>query len=248
MSGTEKPKIIFSLPCHEVATCAWSNVAKNVIPQFLQGKNVDYRILYGNEATAANIYRALQESNVKAFGGVGHGSNWLFTAQNYEVVFWTAWPDKAAYLRGKAFAPVSCLVGVQLVPWLVQQGVPAGVGEVTEYYITSNGILSFVRADTVFWVRLALGDTVERAFRVSLDTYEEEAQERERQGDTITARFLRADAQNRRLFGDKNWKMVEAPQPPQPPQPSQPPQWEEWEVELTVPQSVLKGRVRVKKV
>jgi len=107
-----------------------------------------------------------------------------------------------------------------------------------------------VRSDTVFWVRLALGDRAKDAFDISLATYEEEAKAAEQKGNVILARLLRYNAANRKFFGDPNWRLITTPppQPPQPPQPPSPPTEGEYEVEVTIPQTTLKLRVKARKI
>ena len=245
-----KPKLLFSLPSFEPATTWWTDCAKNVVPQYLQGKPVDVELLIGNQAWPDAIHERMQKDEYKALGGVGHGSNDKFTAQNYSIVYWTANRDYLRELRNKVFAPVSCLVGNALLPAMVEEGLGCGQGEITEYYVMDSGILSFVRSDTVFWVRLALGDKAKDAFDISLATYEEEAKAAEQKGNVILARLLRYNAANRKFFGDPNWRLITTPppQPPSPPQPPAPPEEGEYEVEVTIPQTTLKLRVKARKI
>jgi hypothetical protein len=104
----------------------------------------------------------------------------------------------------------------------------------------------------VFWVRLAVGDTAYQAYKVSLETYEEEAKAAESKGNIILARLLRYDAANRKFFGDGNWKLITQPPPPPPPPPPSPPSPPspsspgDYEVEVTIPETTLKLKVKVK--
>jgi hypothetical protein len=249
----EKPTILFSLPAFEPATIWWTDCAKNVIPQYLAGKPVNIDLLIGNKAVYEEIHPRMQREEYRALGGVGHGSADKFTGQNFSIIYWTQDPDYFQELKGKCFAPVSCLVGQNLVPTMVRYGLGVGIGEITEYYVTdAPGILSFVRSDTVYWVRLAVGDTAYQAYQISLQTYEEEAKAAEEKGNIILARLLRYNAANRKFFGNPNWKLITQPPPPPPPPPPSPPSPPpppspgEYEVEVTIPETTLKLKVKAK--
>jgi hypothetical protein len=133
---------------------------------------------------------------------------------------------------------------------MVQEGLGAGQGEITEYYVMDSGILSFVRSDTVFWVRLALGDRAKDAFDISLATYEEEAKAAEQKGNVVLARLLRYNAANRKFFGNPDWRLITTPPPPppSPPQPPQQPEEGEYEIEFTIPATPVKLRVKARKI
>ena len=233
--------IIFSLPCFEPATCLWSDHVKPIIKNYV--KNANIVILYGNDATPARIHQEMAKVKKGALGGVGHGNHMEFTAQNFNIVYWTARPEviKNDSIGSKLFAPVSCLVGRQLAPFMVKEGgMDASIGETIEYTLTSNGVMSFINAEMTLWKSLDEGKILGDAYNDMLKQYEVEASKAEANRDPYTARFLRLDAANRKMFGDPGFKLIDSGPSPSPgPGPS--PSGKKFRIRIKIPATVLEG-------
>ena len=106
------------------------------------------------------------------------------------------------------------------MPWLVKQGVQCTVGEITEYIFTAEKVQEkgddpeedqllkyYMYAEYVFWYRLAEGFTAGEAYRMMIREYYRQAKLAESVDDE-TAYYVRYDANNRKLFGDQNWRMI----------------------------------------
>ncbi|MEM3906331.1 MAG: hypothetical protein QXZ17_05620 [Nitrososphaerota archaeon] len=214
------PTVLFSLPDFDLATQLWSYNVKPYIRKTFEGTPVNYILLEGNAATGSNVHRTVRkiENNVKAVAGVGHGYDHIFTGQSHNVIYITSDPDtiELDFKQAEVFAPVSCLVGKLLCPFVTQKGAKSAMGEVTEYYITSAA-QAFIEAEMTFWYHLARGKTAKEAYDLMLDAYERKAKELE-SVDAVSAKYLRFNAQNRKLFGDPNYKLVKGNEPPNPPQ------------------------------
>jgi len=239
IDGT-KPTIIYALPCYEPATCMWSNAAKVIIPRELADKPINYVILYGSASTPEVIHDAMKKPDVKMLKGVGHGAPPRFTTTDNRTVYSTEDPQGLEELRGKNFSPVSCLVGLELLPTMEKHGLGAGLGETKEYIITSGAINSFVYSELSYDLWLIRGATHKEAYEAMLRKYEAEARQRELMGDVYAARLLRYDAKYRAKFGHDDWKLIETPTPPQPPQPPTPPSGRV-KVTITIPETTLEG-------
>jgi hypothetical protein len=153
---------------------------------------------------------------------VGHGWERGIVGQNDEVLLRVG-DEITPEWKKVVFAPVSCLVGKELVPWLVEQGVPAGIGEVTEYWFTAEKINPsgespeedqllkyFLYAEYTFWFRLAEGATAGEAYDAMIAEYQRQA-ELAKQVDPMTYRCLVVDLQNRKFFGDRSFRLPPSP-------------------------------------
>jgi len=223
-------KLLLIQPYYEEATYIWGSCLKELIQRGLVKTTEGYAIygLWDRDAVPEKVYQALQDPDVVGVCGLGaaHGNVCVYTGQ-YTTPIFRCGDDHNALLKGKYWNPVSCLVGVQLVPEFVQKwGVPVGVGETIEYwFVTYNGsngwendpTASFILANYAFDYALQQGRTAGEAYQEMLQAYENEAK-RWDQKDPEVAYYLRLDAQNRAFFGDPNWKLPQQPPPPPPTQ------------------------------
>jgi hypothetical protein len=211
-------KVVICAPYFEEATFLWSPFLKNWLANELKKRGVEPVVLWGNDCIPEKFAEAVKDPDVYAVDGVGHGNERTFTGQGYSELL------KVGMLLGEEwkhifFGPVSCLVGQQLVPYMVQQGVPAAVGEETEYFFTAAGTpgdgsdpaldpLEKYYHYAEYGGRLlymAEGHTAGEAYQNMLQEYERQAQEAEKV-DAETAYWLRYDAQHRKFFGDPNFR------------------------------------------
>jgi len=106
------------------------------------------------------------------------------------------------------------------MPWLVKQGVPCTVGEVDEYIFTAEKeqeqgndpeedrlLKYYLYSEYVFWYRLAEGFTAGEAFRMMIKEYYRQAR-LAKNVDDETALYVQFDADNRKFFGDQNFRLI----------------------------------------
>lgn len=212
-------KVVVCAPYFEEATFLWSPFLKNWLANELRKRGVEPIVLWGNDDVPDKFAEAVKDPDVYMVDGVGHGDERTFTGQGFSELL------KVGMLLGDEwkhifFGPVSCLVGRQLLPYLIQQGVPAGVGEETEYFFTAEGTPgdgSDPESDRLEkyylyaeyggrTLPMAEGYTAGEAYDNMLQEYERQAQEAEKV-DPETAYWLRYDAQHRKFFGDRSFKL-----------------------------------------
>jgi hypothetical protein len=214
-------KLVVVAPYFDEATSLWSPYLKGWVAGNLRARCVEPVVLWGNDAVPDKFAQALKDPDVKGVLGVGHGSETEFTGQGFSVLVKVGMPVPQEW-KDDVFAPVSCLVGRRLVPYLVQQGVPAGVGEVTEYWFTAMGtgdgsdpeqdplLRFFLYAEYMFWFKLAEGATAGEAYDAMIAEYKRQA-ELAKRVDPLTWWCLQVDWQNRQFFGDRGYRL---PLPP----------------------------------
>jgi hypothetical protein len=143
----------------------------------------------------------------------------VFTGQNYDPILKVG-DQVTDDIKRQCIAPTSCLVGKELMPWLVQHGVQCTVGEVTEYIFTAEKtqeqgndpeedrlLKYYMYAEYTFWYRLAEGFTAGEAYRMMIREYYRQAKLAE-SIDEETAFYVKYDADNRKFFGDQDWRMI----------------------------------------
>lgn len=214
-------KVLVVAPHFELATHEWFPWLTIYLKNQLEAKGVEPVILAEDDAVKEKVYEALKDPEVKALVGVGHGNENVFTGQNYDYIFVTCnYPPEL--IKGKNFAPVSCLVGAGLLPDMEVKGLGAGLGEIIEYVFYAqvgvdplhDWILAlFTKAEFSYILSLAEGKTHIEAHAIMLKEYYKNA-DMIRNDDPEIAMTLILDADNRRAFGDPNWRLVEAPTPP----------------------------------
>jgi len=222
-------KFVTELPDFETATSAWSRVAKLFINDVEEG--FEHIVLEGNNCYRANVHNALKQEGTIGISGlsVGHGNVCVTTVQNYDIDF-SCYDDANKLLKGKMFNKCSCLVGKGLLPNMVQYGLGAGCGEITEYWIyvtwhpdpRQDTTFYFVDANYEFDRELMRGKTAKEAYDAMIQKYYQYANYWQSRLPDL-AHYLRYDADNRKLFGDPNFKLPTQPPPSPPPPPPPPP-------------------------
>jgi len=215
-------KLVICAPYYEEATFLWSPFLKGWVAKELRRRCVEPVVLWGNDCVPDKFAAAMSDPDVRGVLGVGHGSEDEFTGQGYStlvkvrMVVPDAWKDDC-------FAPVSCLVGKRLLPYLIDQGVPCGLGEVTEYWFTAAGtpgdgsdpeldplLKYFLYAEYTFWYRLCEGKTAGEAYSEMIEEYKRQAEEAKKV-DVTTWWCLTVDWKNRKFFGDEEWRLPAVP-------------------------------------
>ena len=216
-------KLVVCAPYFDTATFLWSPFLKGWVANELRRRCVEPLVLWGSDCVPNKFAAAMADPDVKGVLGVGHGSENEFTGQGYStlvkvgVLIPKEWKDDC-------FAPVSCLVGRRLLPYLIDQGVPCGLGEVTEYWFTAMGTVRdgldpeedpllkyFLYAEYTFWYRLAEGATAGEAYDAMIEEYKQQAEEAKKV-DSTTWWCLQVDWQNRKFFGDRGYRLPPAPE------------------------------------
>jgi predicted RNA-binding Zn-ribbon protein involved in translation (DUF1610 family) len=218
-----------------LAPDGWGDVATDIsapyyrvwIKKQIESMGYETIVLEGPQDKKANYDLAIPQSNI--ITGVGHGNSNVFTGYYMDVLERT--PVQQNKYSDKCFCPISCLVGLGLLPDMANTSKNfAGLGEVTEYWLTARYIYmhkgeigeddlveSYILSEWAFLQTLLQGKTAEEAYKIMLDTYEQYA-ERFDKIDPETSYYLRYDAKNRQFFGKPDWQ-IQPQQPPQPPPP-----------------------------
>ncbi|MEM3974652.1 MAG: hypothetical protein QW320_09820 [Ignisphaera sp.] len=213
------------------ATSFWCPYVSVWLKKQLEGK-VSVTLLEKDDCTRSKTKDAMK--SCKMLTGAGHGNDDVFTGQYYQVIYKVG--DDIRELKDKCFAPVSCRVGAKLLPWMIDNGVACGLGQIDDYtfvanpYVEHKGedpnediyIKPFIMAEYTFVLSLADGKTAGEAYDDMINAYYRFAEEY-RNIDPYVTLYLLVDAENRKFFGDKGWRLVEQPPQPPPPPPPQPP-------------------------
>ena len=209
-------KFVIVAPYYEEATELWSPFLKGWVSNELKKRGVEPVVLWGDDAVPDKFNQAILDPDVKGVLGVMHGNEEEATGQNYVTILWKGMPIPDA-MKDDVIAPVSCLVGQDLMPWLAQQGVPYTVGELTEYWFTAEDkprqgndpeedqLLKFyLYAEYTFWYRLAEGFDTGTAYQMMIQEYDRQIQLAS-QVDTETAYWLGVDKENRKAWGNPQY-------------------------------------------
>ena len=213
-------------PDFEIATSLVHPWYEKVLPKILAKLGIKTIHLHGKDAVKEKVWELLKENpRIAIIEGVGHGNADVFTGYNYDYIFYACqYPPEL--IKGKCFKPISCLVGVRLVPDMVEKGLGCGLGETREYYIVYTPdtnpledprLSRFMRSEFEFWESMAEGraSCAGEAYDATIDKYLDEADEAEKEGQEHTAYYLRFDAAHRKFFGDMQWVPPHIP-PPKP--------------------------------
>jgi len=209
-------KFVIVAPYYEEATELWSPFLKGWVSNELKKRGVEPVVLWGDDAVPDKFNQAIQDPDVKGVLGVMHGNEEEATGQNYVTILWKGMPIPDA-MKDDVIAPVSCLVGQDLMPWLAQQGIPYTVGELTEYWFTAEDkprqgndpeedqLLKFyLYAEYTFWYRLAEGFDTGTAYQMMIQEYDRQIQLAS-QVDPETAYWLGVDKENRKAWGNPQY-------------------------------------------
>jgi len=251
-------KVLILAPKFDTATALWYPWLIHEYPKPFEDHNVEVIVLRKEEDVKDKVHETILEHEVDAILGVGHGHYAIFTGQKMEVIFRACAYDKKL-VKDRNFAPVSCYVGRELLPDMVKKGLACGLGEVTTYSFAAIGgdplkdpiLALFTKSELQYWKSLLAGKTHREAWFEMKQAYYAAADSCKY---PHVAALLRKDADNRKKFGDDNWRLVEAPPgPPSPPQPTGryiikiPERIEEVEVNLSYAGRPIRGKATIKK-
>lgn len=209
-------KLVIVAPYYEEVTQLWNPFLKGWVKSELEKRGAQVILLWADDANKEKLFEAVKDPDVHGVLGAAHGWERGIVGQ-YNQVLIQVGDQIGPEWKKICLNMVSCLVAQELIPWLVEQGVPSAVGEVTEYAFTSDGsprdgndpeedqlLKYYLRAEYTFWFRMAEGYTAGQAYKQMLEEYEIQAREAEKV-DEETAYWLRYDASNRKFFGDPNF-------------------------------------------
>jgi hypothetical protein len=213
-------KLVIVAPYYDIATYLWNPFLKGWVRRELERRGTGAILLWANDANRQKLFNAVKDPDARGVLGAMHGWEYGVIGQNNQVLLQVG-DSIGPEWKKLCFAPVSCLVGRKLVPWLVEQGVPCGVGEVTEYWFTAEKLQHqgedpeedrlmkyYLRAEYTFWYRIAEGFTAGEAYRMMIKEYYRQSKLAE-QVDEETAYYVRYDAENRKFFGDPRFRLIE---------------------------------------
>jgi len=197
----------------------------------VEEKGAEPIVLRAGDCVKPNYDASVPEADMVT--GAGHGSPSSFHGFRNGILEST--PVQQGKYSGKIWCPVSCLVGRELAPEIVEKSEnAASIGQVTLYwfwvdpYAPHRGedperedpyLASFIIPEKDFRLAVLEGKTLKESHEVMLASYEEQAKKWEAKGYKEIADTLRYDAANRYRFGSDDWRIKEVPPPPPPPPP-----------------------------
>ena len=212
--------VLILAPKFELATEEWFPWLAEYLFNGLRDAGLDVICMQGDAVTQAQVFHTIQDYEPKLILGVGHGNASVYTGQNYNVI-WRSGQYPNATIAGRNFSPVSCLVGLDLLPDMVARGLGAGLGEDIEYSfwidqgkppLEDPTLALFTKSEFTYAFALAEGYTHDQARQIMLKAYYAAAET----AYPHIASTLINDADHRLAFGDGAWKLVEG-NPPEPP-------------------------------
>ncbi len=174
----------------------------------------------------------MRDFNPHMVDGVGHGNDQVFTGDQGREIY-TQGDACCAELAGRAFVPVSCLVGNGLLPYMVDKGLGCGLGEITEYWFgtdpseppeSDHMVGWFQWSEFAYKSEICVGHDATAAFANMSASYEAHAAAAD-STDPDVADLLRYDLLNRKSFGSPAWVVGKIEPPPEPPTPPAPECW-----------------------
>lgn len=208
-------------PKFETATELWYPWLTSYLPKILDEQGLTYVILAGASTNRETVWTEIRAHEPRLILGVGHGNEDVYTGDQYDEI-WRTCNYPTDLMTGRGFSPVSCRVGVRLVPDMVSKGLGSGLGEDVDYafWYTSGAdplqdavLGSFTKSEFTYAIALGQGYVHAASHDIMKRAYYKAA---EGQAPHV-ASTLKKDADHRLKFGDDNWKLVGG-EPPQPPQ------------------------------
>lgn len=209
-------KAIIIAPYYETATQLWSPFLRGWVSNELKKRGIETILLWGDDAVPEKFNQAIQDPDVRIILGVSHGNATTATGQYYKPLIWKGM-QLIDNWKTIVFDLVSCLVGKELVPWLVEQGVPYGIGEVTEYWFMAEDkprqgndpeedqyLKYFLYAEYTFAYRLAEGFDTGTSYKLMLQEYDRQIELASKVDEEITY-WLAVDKENRKAWGNPQY-------------------------------------------
>jgi len=214
------PKVVIVAPYYEIVTSLWNPFLRGWVKNELEKRGIGTILLWGDDANRQKLFQSVTDADVKGVLGAAHGWERGIVGQYNQVLIQVG--DKIGpEWRKICFNMVSCLVAREFIPWLVQQGVPSAVGEVTEYIFTAEDkprsgnnpeedrlLKYYLYSEYTFWFAMAQGFTAEEAYKLMIKEYYKQSKLAE-SVDEETAYYVKYDAKNRKFFGDGKFRLIE---------------------------------------
>jgi hypothetical protein len=226
-------KVVISAPdgWGDVASDLWAPAEAVYFAKQVQGLGFQPVVLRGPDANKSNYDKAVLDPDTVMICGVGHGNNTVFTG--YKLRYLEYCPVPQHKYDNKIWCPVSCLVGNQLAPEIVQNSAnAASVGEITEYWFTAdtskphNGedpisediyLATFQMPEFKFRLALLQGYSLADAWQILEYEYKTWRDYWYQKGEPDVGDTAWYDWVNRRRWGPDDWKIPGTQPPPTPP-------------------------------
>jgi len=174
------------------------------------GLNVER--IYGDEFIPETFYSKLEKFNPVFLTVCGHGNATTFTGQNEVEMIKVGDEEKAKAWSGRVVNFLSCSVGQELVPWLVEKGLMSAMAYDDVYYFVADPTnfpnsyaIWFFDAHFTFDVNLYKGCTVREAHQLTLDKYQENIEKAPEE----CKPYLHHDMVHCKTYGDRNARIVQ---------------------------------------
>jgi hypothetical protein len=199
--------ILFSLPDWEPAVQIGTKFIKELAVPFFE----DPWILEGDAADRDTFYYTVDSENIRYISFLGHGDETTATGQYYSVILQKGDFETARIAKDKIFNLLSCSVGKELAPWMVEQGAKA-VFAYTEDFIFSADYEQrlFFKPHCKIDETLSNNKTTGEAFKRSIEEWNRSYE----QASEWAKPWARWDRDHLELFGGKDVTIWDVPEEP----------------------------------
>ncbi|MDD5777963.1 MAG: carboxypeptidase-like regulatory domain-containing protein [Candidatus Thermoplasmatota archaeon] len=220
--GTPANLILLTDADFETATHWASPYLQALIRDYAQQHGIPVRYLHKSDDVKDTFVSVVDAHNPILVTGCGHGSSTTYTGYQYSELMKKDRADTRRIAPGRHFVLLSCKVGAQLLPWLVQEGAVAAQGYrenftfvIDEENYPNSYATWFFTAHCEGERALIEGATHSEAFERVIEAFTQYMNDP--QVPTICKPYLKADRDARILVGDGDARITTAPPPPENP-------------------------------
>ncbi len=114
--------LLTAAPDHDAPTY-WGAYYVNMFADYAERRGFTVVRLNSKQVTKKDFILAVEKNDPIMLSLLGHGNERVWTGYNNEVIIQVGDEEMAELLKGRIISFLSCLVGAELAPWLVDKGV-----------------------------------------------------------------------------------------------------------------------------
>jgi|GEM_PF-3023773 len=196
----------------DMATYYGKHYIENYSVKVAERTGLSVERIYGDEFIPETFYSKLEKFNPVFLSVCGHGNGTTFTGQNEVEMIKVGDEERAKAWSGRVVNFLSCSIGQELVPWLVEKGLKSAMAYDDVYYFMADPTnfpnsyaFWFFNAHFTFDVNLYKGCTVREAHQLTLDKYQENIEKAPEE----CKPYLHHDMIHCKTYGDRNVRIVQ---------------------------------------